>query len=193
MRHAASVKHDHMYAFLSILDPTFRRTIKPDYRSDVAQIFSDFALKYVQATRETTLLDFAVSLTVNPTKLPSWVPDFTSDAVSWLNANSKYVANTQIQSYLTMDDSLCLGVQASCLDHIVATQLVCQGGRSMRSLRDTPEEAAVFHVECRQFFEVRAESNQIQAYVGGGTLEEAYWKVMCGGRMSTDPTGGELR
>lgn len=183
-KQAASVKHDHIYAFLSLLTPELRQRIRPDYRLEASQVFRDFAYKSMQVNGGMRLLSFAVGLTKNPLDLPSWVPDFSNEDATGM-ADSDFVANQQIPKDLVLCKDSILGVAAFHLDHITAVRSVVRPEEDLSNLGHDSEEAAAAHVEWRKFFGLEVEADQLRPYVGGGSLEEAYWKTMSRGRIST--------
>ncbi|KAK4449839.1 heterokaryon incompatibility protein-domain-containing protein [Podospora aff. communis PSN243] len=67
----ASVDHDYVYGLLGILKEDIG--IVPDYTKDVAEVFADFAFKFMRHVGSAQLLQLANHEALD---LPSWLPDF---------------------------------------------------------------------------------------------------------------------
>ena len=178
-RQAAAVLHDHVYAFLGIMDPKLSRQVTPDYRESVSAVFSKFAYEWMRFKGKATLLPIAVGLYEHNLKLPSWSPDFSNDS-GIAPVSSRFDENEQITAdfQLSNEAESLLGINAFHLDRVVAVQAVAAQGIGMSSLDEHPDLALQLHQAWRKFFGL-CNFDDEQGYVGGGSLEDAYWRLMC--------------
>ncbi len=184
-RQLASVPHDHLYAFLGLLNPRLSCQIIPDYTEDVASVFRKFAFAWMMFRGDAGLLEEAVGMKENNFGLPSWTPDFSDTKNDRVLVGARFAVNHQLQPgfELTGDG---FGVRAFCLDRIIACRPFRSDSLFMDEydIRDSPG-ALVCHREWRKFFNMREVPNDEDMYVGGGTLEDAYWRTLAMERYYT--------
>lgn len=179
----ASVTHDHLYAFLGLLDPRLSCQIVPDYNEDVASVYWKFTFAWVVFRGRADLLDEAVGMKNNDLCLPSWTPDYSYTEDDLPPAGTYFEPNDQLlePGFELTSDGL-FGVRAFCLDHVIASRPLRSDGMSMITLGGRNPEAlasaSAYHREWRKFFNMRELPNDDDMYVGGGTLENAYWQTL---------------
>jgi hypothetical protein len=76
----ATNARDHIYGLLGLSGDIEEFGIQPDYSSDVVDVYVDFVTRIVNATHSLDVL-CACRGERNFTALPSWVPDWSTDAV----------------------------------------------------------------------------------------------------------------
>jgi Heterokaryon incompatibility protein (HET) len=125
---AASEPRDHVYAFLGHHAASHTLTgdliVTPDYTVDVAQVYSDFAIHWLEWTQDLNILSFVQhgqDGTIN-IALPSWVPTwdgFDGSVISQLG-ESIFNAGTQSKAVpLLMKEGRCLNVGGIVFDKLL--------------------------------------------------------------------------
>ena len=73
---------DRIYAFLELPQHLEQRVhVKPNYYSTHLETYQQFAIQYIQSTRNTELLDYVSHDDASPFSLPSWIPRW--DISTW--------------------------------------------------------------------------------------------------------------
>ncbi|KAJ9604267.1 hypothetical protein H2200_011101 [Cladophialophora chaetospira] len=174
----ATVPHDHIYAFLGLLDPGLSHRIIPDYTEDLAAVFRKFAFAWMVFREKADLLEEAVGTDDNDLKLPSWTPNFSNTSDEMPRLRNYFATNEQLLPGFELTKEGLFGVKAFCLDFVIASRPFRSDGMSMDDLTDNGPKALAYHQEWRKFFGMKEVPNDDDMYVGGGTLENAYWRTM---------------
>jgi hypothetical protein len=200
--HMVTDDRDNIYAFLGMLDHRLARRIIPDYTKTLMEICREFVFLSIRDTGGNTLiLHFAVNLpscNVSETNWPSWVPYYAAKE----NLVTPFCEQFQTCMYIPSKAALIpdgyLKLLGFHFDHII----------SMLTIREecspVSRVAQAQHREWRSLFGllsgtfgskglVEAVVNLIWKppsddaggcsipYIGGGTLEEAYWYTLTAG------------
>lgn len=172
----ASVQHDHVYAILGTLAPALAQRVVPNYAMSVSDVFRDFAFAYMHVRNSGRLLARSTCLKPNDPHIPTWVPDFSTFPVMDLTSEM-FQENDQVEPEFCMTKEGLLGVNAFHMDHIVDCRPVKVDGETLFDLGVDIDRALDYHRVWREFFKLH-ESDK-SSYVGGGQIEEAYWRTMC--------------
>ncbi|KAK5311424.1 hypothetical protein LTR70_008785 [Exophiala xenobiotica] len=172
----ASVHHDHVYAILGTLEPGLAQRVVPNYAMSVSNVFRDFAFTYMDVRNSARLLARSICLKPNSFDLPTWVPDFSTHPVMGLTSDM-FQENDQVEPKFCMTEDGLLGVDAFCMDHIVDCRPVEVGSETLFNLDVDTGRALEYHRVWREFFQLHELDES--SYIGGGQVEDAYWRTLC--------------
>lgn len=184
---------DHVYAFLGLLEEEISSQIVPDYAERIAFAFQQLAFTWLTVRGTGELLSLAIGIRENAHNLPSWVPDFSTMNLAELGfLGSFYECNTMIPSEaVTRDEGRRLGIQAHDFDTVVETFLMTVDQMQFPISVERMDNTRAYHELWRPFFRLHLTSTQededgLENYVGGGSLENAYWRTLTAQIASPD-------
>ena len=67
---------DRVYAFMELSQNSMEVNVYPDYTIPYLEVYRQFAVKYITATKDLTLLDYIVQDDDNISTFPSWIPQW---------------------------------------------------------------------------------------------------------------------
>ncbi|KAI1774975.1 heterokaryon incompatibility protein-domain-containing protein [Hypoxylon cercidicola] len=159
---------DRVYAMLEILRETHPRLhLQADYEKSVAEVFEDFASRYLSAYADLSIL-VACQLTESPTA-PSWVPD-------WSNRVTARV-ETRIWSARLMFASGYLASLSPPVDRKLEVFGIVLGLiQELRHIRLNKPTTADVGTLVRDILQNKKLDDE---YVGGGSRLESYVRTIC--------------
>ncbi|KAK5459657.1 hypothetical protein LTS15_003786 [Exophiala xenobiotica] len=192
--HAANPR-DYVYGLLALLPSPFTEDIRPDYNLPVSAVYSDMTVRLFRATGELTLVGEA-TIHHNSHQLPSWVPDYSDSK----RPDLCHILGRMFHAADSKHLDVCLATPCTLrlsgahFDKVVRTRRL-----HVKKTLDPFADPAAFdrwHRQQQDFLFTDFESTQASAYIGGGSIEEAYWKTLtfnvCRRPVETDkPQGHE--
>lgn len=182
-RQNCTMAHDHVYALLGLCRQDFAQSITLVYHDTVANAFWQFAYQWLTFFKDVDILKYANSGSSQVPDLPSWVPDFSKERNPRLERSDCHLANRTTPCFASNDRGW-LSTTSFRLDQITAIHRIAP------AKSEDPEEFKFavseelstriqFHTKWRQFLGVGEPWADFEcSYIGGGTLEYAYWRLL---------------
>lgn len=187
-RQRASLRHDHVYAYLGLLDSDVTDELPIDYTMDVTTLFTTSTLALLSKRyRNPALLNWAVGQQENPERIPTWSLRFGN--VQWVGSIMKFIAAASPDSdgpQFSLTDGNILSLKGYYLDEITATTrtntdivMNLDNAFSLSANEFISMNDAIRELHIRLRIALGMSSTQDNShYIPGDTTEHAYWTML---------------